>query len=71
MNPTTGGINASQNQPASEPIRPSPDNEQGVWRPPRGGMPRTLISEVMRTCVAQGGVAEEVFEGLKGFANPK
>lgn len=43
-----------------------PDHE-GVWKPPRGGMPRSLVSRVVSMCVSKGGVAEEVLAGLDGF----
>ena len=41
--------------------------EEGVWRPPRGGMPRGLVAKAVGLCVAEGGVAEEVLAGLEGF----
>ena len=40
---------------------------EGVWRPRRGGMPRTLVSKVIGLCVAEGGPAGEVLAGLEGF----
>ena len=57
MNPTT-----------TQSSEHSSDKKQGVWKPPQGGMPRALISRVMQMCVEQGGIAQEVFDGLKGFA---
>ncbi|KAH7388625.1 3' exoribonuclease family, domain 1-domain-containing protein [Pyrenochaeta sp. MPI-SDFR-AT-0127] len=36
----------------------------GVWTPPRGGMKRGLISQVTKTVVEKGGVAEEVISAL-------
>jgi len=36
----------------------------GVWTPPRGGMKRTLVSQITKMIVEQGGVAEEVIGAL-------
>ncbi|KAL5419399.1 hypothetical protein PMIN03_000588 [Paraphaeosphaeria minitans] len=36
----------------------------GVWTPPRGGMKRGLISQVVKMVVEEGGVAEEVISAL-------
>ena len=36
----------------------------GVWTPPRGGMKRSLISQVTKMVVEKGGVAEEVIGAL-------
>ena len=63
-NPTIGAV--QQQSASGEFTKQSPDKEEGVWKPPRGGMPRALIFKVMQMCVAPNGVAEEVFEGLKG-----
>jgi len=40
--------------------------EQSVWRPPRGGMKRGLIGQVVEMCLKKGGVGEEVLAGLEG-----
>jgi exosome complex component RRP42 len=37
----------------------------GVWTPPRGGMKRALISQVVKMVVEEGGVAEEVISALQ------
>lgn len=37
----------------------------GVWTPPRGGMKRALISQVVKMVVEEGGVAEEVIGALQ------
>jgi exosome complex component RRP42 len=36
----------------------------GVWTPPRGGMKRSLVSQVTKMVVENGGVAEEVITAL-------
>ena len=40
--------------------------DQGVWRPPRGGMTRGLVGRVVKMVVEKGGVGEEVLAGLEG-----
>lgn len=44
---------------------PADNNGEGLWKPPRGGMPRSLIAKVVEMCLAQGGVGEEVLAGLQ------
>ncbi|KAH7130675.1 3' exoribonuclease family, domain 1-domain-containing protein [Dendryphion nanum] len=39
----------------------------GVWTPPRGGMKRGLISQVVKMVVGTGGVAEEVIGALQAI----
>lgn len=39
----------------------------GVWTPPRGGMKRGLISQVVKMVVENGGVAEEVINALQAI----
>jgi len=39
----------------------------GVWTPPRGGMKRSLISQVVKTVVEKGGIAEEVIGALQSI----
>ncbi|KAJ5899308.1 hypothetical protein N7495_004052 [Penicillium taxi] len=38
----------------------------GVWRPRRGGVKRSVISDLVKTVLKKGGVGEEVLEGLEG-----
>lgn len=38
-----------------------------VWTPPRGGMKRALISQVVKMVVEEGGVAEEVIGALQAI----
>ena len=39
--------------------------DQGVWRPPRGGMKRDVIRKMIRLVTERGGVADEVLDGLE------
>lgn len=41
--------------------------EEGVWRPPRGGMKRGLVSRVVKMVCERGGVGQEVLDGLEGL----
>ena len=41
--------------------------DEGVWRPRRGGVSRTLLKRMVGMCVESGGVGEEVLHGLSGF----
>jgi len=38
--------------------------ERGVWNPPRGGMKRGVLGQIIKAVLAPGGVAEEVMDGL-------
>lgn len=40
------------------------DAGQTVWRPPRGGVSRTLLSRMIKAVVEKGGVGQEVLDGL-------
>jgi exosome complex component RRP42 len=39
----------------------------GVWAPPRGGIKRGLISQVLKMVVEEGGVAQEVINALQAI----
>ncbi|KAG6991331.1 hypothetical protein G7Y79_00053g088140 [Physcia stellaris] len=41
--------------------------DQGVWRPPRGGMKRDVVRKMIRLVTERGGVADEVLDGLEGL----
>lgn len=41
----------------------------GVWRPPRGGMKRTLLSGIIKAVLEEGGVAEDVLAALVNVQN--
>jgi exosome complex component RRP42 len=38
--------------------------DKGIWNPPRGGMKRQIVSQIIKGVLESGGVAEEVMEGL-------
>ncbi|KAM0801466.1 ribosomal protein S5 domain 2-type protein [Usnea florida] len=40
---------------------------EGVWRARKGGMKRGVVGRMLRMCVEEGGVGEEVLKGLRGF----
>jgi exosome complex component RRP42 len=42
------------------------DEGRGVWRAPRGGVRRGVVTEAVKLIVAKGGVGEEVLGGLEG-----
>lgn len=42
-------------------------DDQGVWRPARGGMKRATIGKMVKMVLEAGGVGEEVMKGLRGF----
>lgn len=39
---------------------------EGVWHAPRGGAKRKMISRMVVAALAEGGVADEVLDGLEG-----
>ena len=39
---------------------------EGVWHAPRGGAKRKLVSSMVAAALAEGGVADEVLDGLEG-----
>ena len=41
--------------------------EEGVWKPRKGGVKRGVLGRMVRMCVERGGVGEEVLAGLGGF----
>ncbi|KAF2085172.1 hypothetical protein K490DRAFT_47481 [Saccharata proteae CBS 121410] len=63
MNPATGGTAPVSNNETIA-MREALD-AQGVWRPPRGGIRRGLVGEMIRKVVEKGGVGEEVLEALE------
>lgn len=40
------------------------DQGQTVWRPPRGGVKRSIVSEMIKMVVEKGGVGREVMDAL-------
>lgn len=61
MNTATGGTAPTTEQAASQ---RETMHEEGVWQPPRGGAKRKLIAAMIQKVLEQGGVAEEVLDGL-------
>lgn len=49
-------------------VNPSTGEEEvpGVWKPRRGGVKRATIARMVKMVLEQGGVGEEVLEGLEG-----
>lgn len=62
LNTATGGTAVTTEQTSTQ--RETLD-EEGVWQPPRGGAKRKLIAAMIQKVLEQGGVAEEVLEGLE------
>jgi len=61
-NTATGGTAATTEQTSTQ---RETLNEEGVWQPPRGGAKRKLIVAMIKKVLEQGGVAEDVLEGLE------
>jgi exosome complex component RRP42 len=62
LNTATGGTVATTEQTSTQ--RETLD-EEGVWQPPRGGAKRKLIAAMIQKVLEQGGIAEEVLDGLE------
>jgi exosome complex component RRP42 len=62
LNTATGGIAATTEQTSTQ---REILEEEGVWQPPRGGAKRKLIAAMIQKVLEQGGVAEEVLDGLE------
>ncbi|KAL8788123.1 MAG: hypothetical protein Q9213_001881 [Squamulea squamosa] len=43
------------------------EDDQGTWRPARGGMNRAIVVRMVKMVLEAGGVGEEVMAGLEGF----
>jgi len=61
LNTATGGTAATTEQTATQ---RETSEEEGVWQPPRGGAKRKLIAAMIQKVLEQGGIAEEVLDGL-------
>jgi exosome complex component RRP42 len=61
-NTATGGTAATTEQTSTQ--RETLD-EEGVWQPPRGGAKRKLIAAMIKKVLEQGGVAEDILDGLE------
>lgn len=42
------------------------DQGQTVWRPPRGGVRKAIVSKMIKMVLEKGGVGQEVLDGLTG-----
>ncbi|GAB7361000.1 hypothetical protein MBLNU230_g1043t1 [Neophaeotheca triangularis] len=62
---TNSAGNASVSQAEALVLRER-DEGASVWRPPRGGVGRGVVKEMVRLAVGKGGVGEEVLGGLEG-----
>lgn len=61
LNTIAGGTTIS----AAEANSLREENEgQLVWRPPRGGVRRAIVSKMIKMVLEKGGVGEEVMDGL-------
>lgn len=56
-----GGLSAEETLKLRE-----KDAGQTVWRPPRGGVSRGLVAQMIQAVVKKGGVGQEVMDGLRG-----
>ena len=59
LNTATGGTQRSRAEALA--VR---EQENGVWRPPRGGVSRALVARMVKMVVEKGGVGEEILEAL-------
>lgn len=63
LNSATGGTAPVSNQDLVA-LRESMDSN-GVWRPPRGGIKRSMVAQVVKTTLQKGGVADEILDALE------
>ncbi|KAF2717540.1 hypothetical protein K431DRAFT_315639 [Polychaeton citri CBS 116435] len=61
----TTGTNASVSNADAQALREE-DEGQSVWRPPRGGINRAKLSQMMATATMENGIGQEVMGGLAG-----
>ncbi|KAK6006123.1 hypothetical protein QM012_006533 [Aureobasidium pullulans] len=59
LNTATGG--AAPTKAEALAVR---ETDSGVWRPPRGGVSRSLVARMIKMVVEKGGVGEEILEAL-------
>lgn len=64
LNTTTGATGAQSLSSAEVLAIREKDQGQTVWRSPRGGVRRGLVSRMIKAVVEQGGVGQEVMDGL-------
>lgn len=63
MNTTAGGTAFSSAEALA--LREK-DQSDTVWRPPRGGVKRQIVSRMIKMVLEKGGVGQEVLDGLAG-----
>lgn len=63
MNTTAGGTALSATEALALRER---DQSDTVWRPPRGGVKRTIVSRMIKMVLEKGGVGQEALDGLAG-----
>lgn len=61
INTATGGVTKG----ALDQMETRDADVSGVWKPPRGGIKRGIISKMVRMVLKPGGVGEEVLSGLE------
>ncbi|KAI9820588.1 MAG: hypothetical protein M1827_004957 [Pycnora praestabilis] len=64
LNTAAGGTAPASSQDAI--VQSERGATQGVWTPPRGGVKRGLIAKMIALVLKEGGVGQEVLDGLKG-----
>lgn len=62
---TTAGAAQTKGQAEGLALREM-DQGQSVWRPPRGGVKRSVVARMVKAVVEKGGVGGEVMDGLAG-----
>ncbi|KAJ8607316.1 hypothetical protein MRB53_040414 [Persea americana] len=66
VNPATLSASAPAPQSSVNQEALSSAVKGSVWNPPRGGMKRSLLAQIVKMVTQSGGVGEEVLEGLAG-----
>lgn len=62
---TNGTLSNPAGAPTSAAQEALVEKEKGnLWSPPRGGVKRSLIAQVIKAVIGNGGVADEVLDGL-------
>lgn len=62
--PNTMNVATSGNAGAAQ--QKQQGDTEGVWRAPLGGTKFTVVNDIIETVLSQGGVADEVLDGLEG-----
>lgn len=64
---TTASGGVSSISPAAALVLRENDQGETFWRPPRGGLRRTMVAAMIKMVVEKGGVGHEVMDGLAGI----